>query len=76
MKYLIWSIERNMWWRQNRHGYTSQMIDAGQFSEPEAIKICNEANVVAIGEMMVPVSSVQRILDRQQPTPGSGPDER
>ena len=65
-----------MWWRQYQHGYTSQITDAGQFSELIAIRICNEANVVAIGEMMVPVSSVQRILDRQEPTPGSGPDER
>lgn len=59
MKYLIWSAERGMWWKLSRYGYTKDITEAGQFSEAEAIGICNMANKPHLAEMMVPLSSIE-----------------
>lgn len=45
MRYLIWSIEHNGWWRENSLGYTAgvgPVEQAGAFTAEEAIEIlCN-----------------------------------
>lgn len=38
--YLVWSNERNAWWRAKRAGYTTQLTQAGRYSRDEAIDIC------------------------------------
>lgn len=38
MKYLVWSIEHNAWWRQNGAGYTKNRIEAGRFTLKEALE--------------------------------------
>lgn len=42
--FLIWSWEHRAWWRENGHGYTPDVDDAGEYSYKEAIKICLGAN--------------------------------
>ena len=36
MIYLIWSYKRDAWWREGGHGYTRDVIHAGQYTEKEA----------------------------------------
>lgn len=42
-RYLIWSNERGAWWRPARAGYTKNLLDAGRYSQDEAIGICRNA---------------------------------
>lgn len=36
--YLLWSQKRNAWWRPDARGYTSEVAEAGRFSEAEAVR--------------------------------------
>lgn len=42
-KVLIWSTGRNMWWRENENGYTTDMREAGRYSFDAAMEICINA---------------------------------
>lgn len=44
MNYYIWSIENNLWWRQNASGYTHLQAEAGVYTEAHAIEILRDAN--------------------------------
>lgn len=39
MMYLIWSGEHRQWWKPNSMGYTSEVHEAGWYSEYDAYKI-------------------------------------
>ena len=45
-KYLIWNLERGQWWKPAEHGYTSDIKQAGLYSESDAIRIIRNANVI------------------------------
>lgn len=38
-RYLIWSHEHQMWWRENREGYTVHMHEAGVYDWKDAAQI-------------------------------------
>ena len=38
--YFIWSIERGMWWKPDRRGYTTSRANAGTYKLSEAKEIC------------------------------------
>lgn len=42
--FVIWSFEHNAWWGPHRWGYTSQLAQAGRYSEAEATAIVMDAN--------------------------------
>jgi hypothetical protein len=44
-RYLIWSNQHGMWWRQHRHGYTAVIEWAGLYSESEAHDIIEKSRV-------------------------------
>ena len=44
-RWLVWSNERGAFWRQNRHGYTRNVDEAGRFSFADAATICAEAAI-------------------------------
>lgn len=53
-QFLIWNINRGMWWKNKREaGYTTNVLDAGKFSKHEAVRICSNANVDNLEELMV-----------------------
>lgn len=55
--YLIWSMERGMWWKPNHRGYTFSRKEAGRYTHAEALKIVSAANLASGDipeEMMVP----------------------
>jgi hypothetical protein len=41
--YLIWSTERDAWWRAGRQGYTRDIREAGRYTHREAMIICAKA---------------------------------
>lgn len=43
-RWLIWSIEKNRWWKPGRFGYTAERAEAGRYTFEEAIQIVNDAN--------------------------------
>lgn len=43
-KYLIWSFEHDGWWKENGHGYTQELSEAGTFYHDEALEIVESAN--------------------------------
>jgi hypothetical protein len=54
----IWSHERAMYWRPHSNGYAESRDDAGLYSLPEAIRICELANRysgIKVHESMIPV---------------------
>ena len=57
MKYLIWCYERGMWWKPNSNGYTTNLHEAGRYSEEEATQIVNNANIIRREEALVPESN-------------------
>ena len=45
MQYLIWSTERNMWWKARELGYTEDILKAGRYSREQALDITVDANI-------------------------------
>lgn len=58
MKFVIWSIEHQAWWRALWIGYTETLAEAGIYDEAEARKILQQANVVKINECAIPVGAI------------------
>lgn len=52
----IWSIEHTAWWRVGGFGYTTELVEAGHFSEAEARRIVTGANIVQVNECAIPVA--------------------
>lgn len=42
--WLVWSIERNAWWKQASSGYTPRRDEAGRYTFNEARAIVRHAN--------------------------------
>lgn len=51
-KYLIWNLERDMWWKPLEHGYTSNIKKAGLYCESDAIRITRDANRIKDEDLM------------------------
>lgn len=63
MKYRIWSIEHNAWWKPDRFGYTPDITEAGVYQDKEAFQIVREANSFLhdhANESLVPVFEKDR----------------
>jgi hypothetical protein len=45
MRFRIWSLEHNAWWRPNAAGYAVAISDSGIYSFEQAAEICEEANL-------------------------------
>jgi hypothetical protein len=58
--YVIWSFEHDAWWRPGSWGYTTELEDAGHFTQAEAEKIVTDANIVEINEQAVTLSDATR----------------
>jgi len=43
-EFLIWSFQKQGWWKPLRRGYTKHVEEADRFSLEEALEICNNAN--------------------------------
>jgi len=41
---MILNLERNMFWKQSKYGYTHEIKEAGLFPRSEAVAIVNESN--------------------------------
>lgn len=61
--FLIWNVERNMWWKDHREGYTQIIFQAGGYSWDEAFKICKGANLFKVEDIMVPLDFIPTIGD-------------
>jgi hypothetical protein len=44
-RYLIWSNEHAMWWRENESGYTQHIDEAGRYDRADAERIVADATV-------------------------------
>ena len=56
--YLIYSLERNMWWKPNKYGYSYHKTEAGKYSYKEAKAILEAANLVKEEERAYKVEKV------------------
>jgi len=69
MKFVIWSIEHEAWWRPGSMGYARTLDEAGRYTHVEAHEILQRANRVAVHECLIPVTafglapSIPRNLD-------------
>lgn len=43
MRWLIWSNQRRMWWREDGYGYTGLIEEAGRYERAEAERIVADA---------------------------------
>ena len=57
--FLIWSIQHEAWWRADWRGYTTDLRDAGVYSESEAAAVLKRSNTVAVEECAIPTSCVR-----------------
>ena len=53
---LIRSIDRDMYWKSNESGYTSDVMEAGIYSRKDAIRIVEQANITGEHEEMLPLN--------------------
>jgi hypothetical protein len=63
--YLIWSFERDAWWRPARSGYTKELAAAGRYSPREARDICLDADRYTKEQMevMVPEEAAAKFAE-------------
>lgn len=52
MKY-IKNLERNMFWKQNKFGYTNDINEAGLFDEVETLDILRDANIFKVEDLSI-----------------------
>ena len=52
--FIIYSFEREMFWKANQRGYTKLETEAGKYTLDEALEICRSANIGKIQEAMIP----------------------
>ena len=45
LRYLLWDMERQMWWGPARRGYTDDMAEAGRYSEAEAVDLALQGSL-------------------------------
>ena len=43
-RWLIWSNEHRAWWKAGHHGYTTSKLEAGKYTQQEAVNIVRQAN--------------------------------
>jgi len=72
--YFVWSNEHNGWWAPDRRGYSSGLINAGEYTRDEAIAICRDAlpsagHVKRISEIPVRRQDVMEFLNRVEHVP-------
>jgi hypothetical protein len=67
MRYLVWSIEHEAWWRYSRFGYTRLLSEAGRFSDAESAAIVADANVVCVNECRIPAECVEAKVGSPDP---------
>lgn len=66
VRWLIWSLEHDGWWKSARRGYTDQIDEAGRYTYPEAREIVENANYGKYNrpnEAMVPDYVGEKALD-------------
>ncbi len=61
--FMIWSHKREAWWKQNLHGYASDMSEAGHFTFHQAVEIVRGANIC------LPIKKNSRPEDSMVPVP-------
>jgi len=60
--YYLWNVERRMWWKPSKFGYTNRVEEAGVFKEAEAIQITANANSHgSIEDLLIPVHAVETL---------------
>ena len=63
LRYLLWDMERQMWWAPARRGYTDDMAEAGRYSEAEAVDLALQGSLGGLRHATVIVAdhgSVER----------------
>lgn len=53
--FLVWSFEHDAWWGPGKHGYTTNIHQAGRYSLKDAVEICASANLTGLNEAIVPL---------------------
>lgn len=71
--YYIRNLEREgssnlaVWWKPNRHGYTTDLSEAGYYSKEQAEEITKAANIVKVEDIMVPVEEARALASLSVP---------
>lgn len=66
-QYLIWSLEHRAWWRPDRMGYTTNLLEAGTYDDATSAAILADANRVHTHECRIPVACVlDGLIDRPE----------
>ena len=57
MQYVLWSRMHQKFWRPMREGYTSEIDEAGRYSDNEALSICKESVMPDGSRRTVPLTA-------------------
>jgi hypothetical protein len=57
--WLIWSIQKNAWWKPESLGYTRAVAEAGRYTLDEAERILRQCNLITVNECAVPLAAVE-----------------
>ena len=63
LRYLLWDMERQMWWGPARRGYTEAMDEAGRYTEAEVVDLALQSSLGGLHHATVIVAdhgSVER----------------
>lgn len=55
-RFVIWSIEHQLWWRADWRGYTATLDAAGIYSAAETRRILERANTIDVNECAIPAT--------------------
>ena len=58
MEYLSWSFEHLAWWRSNEEGYTTNLAQAGRYSQEDAGRIVTQS--IFLEEVAI----LERVIER------------